>query len=214
MPRTIALLALALVVGPSVASAQGVSVAGRIGSTGVGGDLILSLAPKLALKGGVGFLPIDADVHLGSQTYRVEPPPMLATGSVDIRLLGPFRIMAGLLYRSDDTRFGGDLEGAVEIGDEVFNAPGRLDGRLISEATAPFLGFGLGALGGRGFHLYADFALAFTGDPTVELAGSGAIVDEPGFDVELEKERLSIQSDIEDYYRFWPVLNLGFRLGF
>lgn len=213
-PLASALVAL-LLVGPSAAAAQGVSVGPKFGSTGLGGDLVLSLAPKLSLKGGIGFLPFEFDLDMGGQTYTVEPPPMLVTGAVDIRVAGPVRIMAGLLYRSDDTRFAGDLDGdPVEIGDETFARTGRLEGALVAAQTAPFVGMGLGSLGPRGFHMYVDLGLAFAGEPDVELTGSGPITEEPNFEQELEKERLSILADTEDYYRFWPVFNVGFRFGF
>ncbi|MEQ9568808.1 MAG: hypothetical protein RLN75_01350 [Longimicrobiales bacterium] len=208
-------LAALLLVGPSAAAAQGVSLAPKFGSTGLGGDVVLSLAPKLSLKGGVGFLPFEFDLDMGGQTYTVEAPPMLVTGSVDIRVAGPLRIMAGLLYRSDDTRFAGDLDGdPVEIGDETFSQTGRLEGALIAAETAPYVGMGLGSLGSKGFHMYVDLGLAFAGDPDVELTGSGPITEEPNFEQELEKERLSILADTEDYYRYWPILNVGFRIGF
>ena len=208
------LLIAATLVGlaPSAIAAQGVSIAPKAGSTGFGGDVILSLAPKLALKAGVGFSLVEFDVDLGSQQYLVEPPPVFVTAAIDIRLTGPFRIMAGLLHRTDDVRFGGDLTGAVEIGDLTFNAPGRLEGALISTETAPFLGIGLGSLGGQGTGVYLDLAIAFTGDPDVSLIGSGAITSEPNFDVELERERVSILDEIDEYYRYWPIVNLGFRI--
>ena len=44
---------------PVGVAAQGIAVAPKVGTTGIGADLILSLAPKLALKGGVGFTLID-----------------------------------------------------------------------------------------------------------------------------------------------------------
>ncbi len=210
--RRLLILATLLGLAPSALAAQGVAIAPKVGSTGVGGDLILSLAPKLALKGGVGFSLVEFDLDLDNQRYRVEPPPVFVTAAIDIRVTGPLRIMAGLLHRTDDVRFGGDLTGAVEIGDESFNAPGRLEGALLSTATAPFLGLGLGSLGRGGMGLYLDLAVAFTGDPDVELTGSGAITAEPNFDVELEKERLSILGEIDEYYRYWPILNLGFRI--
>lgn len=210
--RRLLIVATLLGLTASGAAAQGVAIAPKIGSTGFGGDLILSLAPKLALKGGVGVSLVEFDLDLDSQQYLVEPPPIFVTAAIDIRLTGPVRIMAGLLHRTDDVRFGGDLNGAVEIGDESFNAPGRLEGALLSTATAPFLGLGLGSLGRGGMGLYLDLAVAFTGDPDVELTGSGAITAEPNFDVELEKERLSILGEIDEYYRYWPILNLGFRI--
>ncbi len=204
--------AVVTVVAASPAAGQGIAIAPKAGSTGFGGDLILSLAPKLALKGGVGFSLVDFNLDLGSQRYLVEPPPVFVTGAIDIRLTGPFRIMAGLLHRTENVEFGGDLNGAVEIGDETFNAPGRLEGALISTETAPFLGIGLGSLGQGGFGVYLDLAVAYTSNPDVALSGSGAITQEEGFEVELEKERLSILDDIDPYYRYWPIVNLGFRI--
>lgn len=208
-----AALALALAATPCAAAAQGVSVAPKVGTTGVGVDLVLSLAPKLALKGGVGFMPLDFDVDLGGQRYRVEPPPIFLTGALDIRLAGPVRIMAGLMHRTDDTRFGGDLDGPVGIGEGTYSAAGRLEGSLVSAATAPFLGLGFGALGPPGFHVYLDLALAFAGTPDATLEGSGPIAAEPGFDDDLEIERRSIVDDVDPWYGYWPVVNLGFRIG-
>lgn len=208
-----ALLVIALAISPAAASAQGFSIAGRAGSTGVGGELILSLAPKLSIRGGVGVIPLEFDVEMGRQTYTVEPPPLFVTGSIDIRVAGPLRIMAGLLHRTDDTRFAGDLVPPVEVGDESYDTEGRLEGALIAARTSPFVGLGLGSLGTPGLHMYLDVGLAFAGEPDVELEGSGEITSQPGFEAELEKERLSILADTEDYYRYWPVLNVGFRIG-
>lgn len=220
MRRTFRIPVLALAAGlvglataPAVASAQGFSIAARAGTTGAGGELILSLAPKLSLRGGVGVIPLDFDLDMGRQTYTVEPPPLFVTGSLDIRVAGPVRIMAGLLHRTDDTRFHGDLEPPVEVGDESYDTEGRIEGALIAARTAPFVGLGLGSFGPRGLRVYLDVGLAFAGEPDVELEGSGPITQEPGFAQELEKERLAILADTEDYYRYWPVLNLGFRIG-
>jgi hypothetical protein len=217
VPLVLAVLATSTL--PAGATGQGFAVGPKLGSTGLGADVIVSLAPKLALKGGVGFSLGHFDLDLGCgrdpdcTTYRVEPPPMFLTGAIDIRLAGPVRIMAGLLYRSDDTHFGGDLDGPSLIGDETFSGPGRLDGALVSAETAPFLGIGFGSLGGTGFKVYLDVALAFAGDPDVELMGSGAITSEAGFAAALERERLRILDDIDNYYQYWPVVNLGFRFG-
>lgn len=204
---------VALATSPGAAAAQGFSIAGRAGTTGAGGEVILSLAPKLSLRGGVGVIPLDFDVDMGRQTYTVEPPPLFITGSLDIRVAGPVRIMAGLLHRTDDTHFFGDLEPPVEVGDESYDAEGRIEGALLAARTAPFVGLGLGSFGSRGLHMYLDIGLAFAGEPDVELEASGPITEEPGFAAELEKERLAILADTEDYYRYWPVLNLGFRIG-
>jgi hypothetical protein len=222
LPRVLRAAAVSLAAfgfGTGAAMGQGVSLAPKVGTTGVGADVILSLAPKLALKGGVGFTLLDFQLDFdcaepggGCTQYDVDPPPLFLTGALDIRIAGPVRVMAGLLYRSDDTRFDADLDGPSEVGDSTFVGPGRVEGALTTPATAPFLGVGFGRLAEEGFSVYFDLGLAYAGSADVTMRGSGPIASEPGFDGELEKERLRILDEIDGYYRFWPVLNLGFRL--
>lgn len=212
--RRLLLLTLAVLAStPVAAHAQGLSIAARAGTTGAGGELILSLAPKLSLRGGVGVIPFDVEVERGRQSYTVEPPPLFVTGALDIRVAGPVRIMAGLIHRTDDTRFHGEFQPPVEVGDEVYDIEGRLEGTLVAARTAPFVGVGFGSFGDRGLQLYLDLGLAFAGDPDVALEASGAITEHPGFAAELEKERRSLLDDIDGYYRYWPILNLGLRFG-
>jgi hypothetical protein len=210
-----AIAAALLVVTPvEPASAQGIGLGARIGSTGVGADLILGLTDKLAIKGGVGFIPLTYEGDFDGNDYTVEPPPVLATAALDVALFGPIRIMGGLLYRSEDILFDAEVSQGLEFNGETYSESGIVTGAVTSSSVAPFVGLGIGGVVGRGVGLYVDAGVAFTGDPGVEVSATGDVTQVPGFTEDLEAERASIEADIADYYRYWPILNIGLRIGF
>jgi hypothetical protein len=190
-----------------------VSVALKAGTVGVGGDVAFALTDRLTLRAGLGLLPIEYDGTFDDQDYRVEPPPRYLTLGADVHLVGPLRLIGGLVHRSDPVRFEADLEGSVEIGDRTYTSEGFLEGEVESATVAPYLGFGLGRSVGRGLGVYLDVAVAFTGDPDLTLEASGPITEQPGFQTELEREQARAQEDLDSYYRYWPVLSFGVRLG-
>lgn len=190
-----------------------VSVALKAGTVGVGGDVAFALTDRLTLRGGLGLLSIAYDGTFDDHDYRIEPPARYLTLGADLHLLGPLRLIGGLLHRSDPVRFESDLEGSVEIGDQTYTSEGSLNGEVESADLAPYLGLGLGRSVGRGLGIYLDVAVAFTGDPDLTLEASGPITQQPGFQAELERERARAEEDLDSYYRHWPVLSFGVRLG-
>lgn len=201
---------------PVALTAQGpgqVSVALKAGTVGVGGDVAYALTDQLTLRAGLGLLPVGYDGTFDDQEYRIEPPGRYLTLGADLHLLGPLRLIGGLLHRSEPVHFEADLEGSVEIGDQTFTSEGSLEGEIESASVAPYVGFGLGRSVGRGLGVYLDVAVAFTGDPDLTLEASGPITQEPGFQTELEREQALAQEDLDSYYRYWPVLSIGVRLG-
>lgn len=209
-------LALALVstLVPGTLQAQGVSLGVRAGSTGVGGDVFVGLTSKLGLRAGLGVLPFKLEQDLDGDLYSIEPPPLFGMAALDVNLFGPVRVMGGLLYRSDDITFGADFTGGRDIGGTYYEETGRLDGALTSASVAPFVGLGLGRVIGSGIGFYIDLGVAFTGDPGLDLTASGPITSLPGFNEDFEAERLSLETDVKDVYRYWPMLNLGLSIGF
>lgn len=205
-------LALALAL-PRTLEAQGISIAAKAGSTGLGGDVVLGLTEKLAIKGGIGVLPFTYDGDFDGNDYTIEPPPLFGTVALDIALAGPLRIMGGLLYRSDDITFDATVTESFEFNGTTYSETGDLTGAVTSSSVAPFVGIGLGGVIGSGVGLYVDLGVAFTGDPGVEMDVTGPVRDVPGFLDDLEAERRSVEDDIADYYRYWPVLNIGLKFG-
>ncbi len=187
-------------------------VALRGGSVGFGPEVTLRLTDRLAVRGGVGWLPFEYESTYDDTRYSVAPPGRYLTLSADLSLVGPLRLTGGLLRRSGPVTFDADLEGESEVGDGSYDATGRLEGEVRSAETAPYLGLGFGHAAGSGFGIFLDLAVAFTGDPDLTLEASGPITESPGFDEDLERERSRAQDELDTYYRYWPVVNLGVRL--
>jgi hypothetical protein len=210
--RGLLTILLALVL-PGTAAAQGLGIALKGGSTGLGGDLVVGLTDKLAIKGGVGFLPFTYEGDFDGNDYTVEPPPLFGTVALDVALAGPLRIMGGLMYRSEDIVFDAQITESFDFDGTTYSETGALEGAVTSSSVAPFVGIGLGGIVGPGLGLYLDLGVAFTGDPGVEVSASGPVTQVPGFQDDLEAERANIEDDIGDYYRYWPVLNIGLKFG-
>jgi hypothetical protein len=191
----------------------GLAVSVKAGTAGVGGEVAVPMSPRLALRGGLGWLPIEYHGTYAEQRYRIEPPGTYLTVGADLTLLGPLRLMGGFLRRSEPVRFDADLEGESRVGDQTYTAEGRLQGEVRSATTAPYLGLGLGRTVGSGLGVYLDLAVAFTGDPELDLDASGPITEAPGFQADLERERTRAQAELDAYYRYWPVISLGVRIG-
>jgi hypothetical protein len=208
------LLAATMAIGPTALQGQGVSLGVNAGTTGVGGNLVLGLTSKLGLRAGLGVLPFSFEGDLDEATFTIEPPPLFGTAGLDVQLIGPLRVMAGVLYRSDDVRFDAEFTSGREVGDEFYDESGTLSGALTSSSVAPYLGIGFGRVIGAGIGFYTDFGVAFTGDPGVEVTASGDITEVPGFYDDLEQERQKIEADLSDVYRYWPMLSIGINIGF
>ncbi len=207
---TVALLPL---LAASPVAAQGSRLVFKAGTTGLGADVAIPMSPRTVFRAGIGFLPFDYHGTLNDTEYTIDPPGRFLTAQLDVSLAGPLRVMGGFLKRSDPIRMKADVKAGDQVGDATFAADGTLKGSLDSRGTAPFLGIGFGRVTAAGSGFFLDLAVAFTGEPTLELSGEGPITEEPDFDEELEKERARAQDDLSRYYRYWPILSVGFRLG-
>lgn len=205
------LLALALV--PVHASAQGLSIAPKIGSGGVGADVAFGLTDRLSARGGIGFIPIEfEDIDLDGNDFDVTTPDFFATVGLDFKVAGPLRLMGGILFRSGDFEYGTDIETEIEINDQTYTGSGRFAGAWENKSTAPFVGIGLGHVAGSGFGIFLDAGVAFTGDPEVTGVLSGPIAASVP-PAEVAAEVAAINDDIPSYAQYWPFVQLGFRIG-
>jgi len=212
------LVALALVVAgltlPEAAAAQAIGIAPKVGTAGAGADIGVGLGGRLSFRGGIGFIPIEIeDVELDDQDFTLTTPDFFATLGADFKVIGPLRLMGGVLIRSGDFEYSTDVEGSIEIGNQVFTVPGRLFGKWENDSVAPFVGIGLGTIASTGFGIFLDAGVAFTGDPEVTAEVSGTLAEQPGIQAEVERERQRINDDIPDYAQYWPFVQIGFKIG-
>ncbi len=201
------------------ASAQGFGIAGRAGTVGIGVEGALGLSPNLVVRGGLALMPFEFDATIDDIDFTLELPDSWYNIGFDFYPAGGFRIGGGMLFRSDDPEITGTLSGSatIEIGDVTYTADqvSEIQGFLISKDSAPYVLIGFGKHTSSGVGLFVDLGVAFMGDGEVELDATGdpAIVGSPEFQAELRKEEANLEDDIGTYTKYWPILNIGLRIG-
>ena len=195
--------------------AQGVALAAKAGTTGIGADLTVGLARSLNLR-------LGAQAYTRSETrteQEIEYDAKLELVSGEILLdVHPggrgFRISGGAIVN-------GNAVTAVSSEDAVYTINGvpypvglvgRLRGRVDTNDVAPYLGIGWGnavAPGGP-WRFALDVGAFYQGKPKVSLTAEPLIpaLLPPRFEQDLEAERQEIEDDL-DSYTVYPVVALG-----
>ena len=217
--RFVVLAAAALTVGPAALSAQGFAIAGRVGSLGLGAEAALGLSPMLAVRGGLGLMPLEPTATIDDIEFTVGLPDTWFNIGADVYLGSGFRIGGGMLFKPDDPTLVGELTGtaSIEIGDQVYTSTevAQLDGVLDSKDQAPYVIIGFGRHAAPGVGLFLDLGAAFLGEPEVRLDASGdpAIVGSTEFQAELRKQEQRTEDDLGSYLKLWPIVNFGVKIG-
>lgn len=204
-----------IVLAASGVQAQGIAVGARAGTLGLGGEAAVGIGQRLAIRGGVGVIPVTPKGTFSDVDYEVELPSPLMTLGADLYLLPSLRIFGGMLFGAEETNITGDFTGTVNIGGTEYSKSqlGDLTGTVKSATAAPFVGIGFGRHVARGFGLTLDLGVAFMGEADLELEATGPISTNATFQNELEEERREVEQDLRDYTKLFPVLSLGFRFG-
>lgn len=199
-------------------SGQGFGISAKASTTGVGGDAAVSLLPRINLRAGVGFIPIEPTSTFSDIDYTISFPTPQILAMVDLFPLGgAFRLTGGILAKTEDTAMEGELagEGDVLIGDRTYarSDVGTLTGAVTTNDVAPYVGLGFGNHAYPGIGLVIDLGLAFQGLPGVQLDADGPISGDPAFQQSLERERELAEDDIDTFFRTYPVVSLGLKFG-
>lgn len=216
----IAVLIAALLV-PVPGAGQGLGIGAKLGTLGYGVDAGLSMGSRFVLRGGVAFSPqqlfltdiIPADIS--GIDYSLEPPRTTLTLGVDAHLVGPLKLMGGIMYRSEDLVARGDADGPVRIGDTTYDVTGStVWARLEQSTVMPYAGLGLGKLTSLGFGVFLDAVLAYSSRSEVVMSASSDLSLIPGFDEDLQREADDFVEDAGLIKNFYPMLQFGVKFGF
>lgn len=223
--RLLVVTAAALIALPGALAAQGIGVAGRAGTLGIGAEGAVGLTDAFVIRGGIGLMPlelknpsfwepgadVDATLELPKTWYNI---------GVDLYLGGGFRVGGGMLFKPDDPTLTGSLTGSatIDIGGTKYTATdvAEVVGTLNSKNSAPYALIGFGKHTAKGFGLFLDLGVAMLGDPQVALEatkGTPAVINSSTFQSRLRTEEQTIEDDFGKYLKFWPILNLGIKLG-
>lgn len=200
-------IALFLCALAAAGSAHAFGIGVRAGTTGLGADVAWNVAPLLDFRLGYSHLNWDKDVSTDAVRYDGEVKLRNLNALVDFTPLGPlFRITGGFIFH--DTRYDvrgqdpgvGTISGTVEPGRDVI----------------PYLGIGYGTVAGAGVNFYADLGILFMGSPRARLSVECGPISAAAC-ASLQGQAAAEQARLEnelDKWKYYPVLNIGFTIGF
>lgn len=206
-------LAVVLLSAPAPLRGQGLALAARAGTFGLGGEVAFGLSDVFVLRGGYGFFPFDYEDSYGGEDYTVEFPPSIWSAGIDIYLGGgPIRLMGGVMGRTGDVEMSSEWTGSREIGGIVYDVPGAISGVLEQSAIAPFAGIGFGKHTAGGFGFFLDVGAAYSGQADIEMSVSGDVALVPGIEEAVQAEADMVEEEIGGLLKFWPIVSLGIKV--
>jgi hypothetical protein len=209
--------ALALPVG--AAAQSGIGVAGKVGTIGVGVEGALGLGSSLAVRGGAALVPINLDRTYSDIEFELDLPETYMNLGLDFYPGGGgFRISGGLLFKPDDPTLTGTFTEPQNIGGRDYTPQeiGSLIGEIDSAKTAPFVLIGFGRHTSTGLGFFTDIGVAFLENPTLSIrqeGGSLSGAQQAEFNNRLEQERQDIEDDLGNWLEFYPIVQIGLKLG-
>ena len=214
-------------------SGQGIGVAARGGTMGVGAEVSLGFYQKFAIRGGFGkmdwdFMPeIPTSLFgmgfgipgVGDATTTTALFPETINFGADLYLTDNFRVTGGLLLQTGETGIQGTVDqsgGDITVGSKSYSATTFETFKVTLDENKdyiPYASIGLGNHSERGFGLFAELGAAFHGDRvlTLQATGTGNILGETEFKTNLAEEEASLQQKVDSYLKIWPILSVGFR---
>jgi hypothetical protein len=206
MKRTIAFAAAVLAVAAS-GSVHAIGVGLKAGTTGIGGDVAMSVFPLVDARIGWAGGSISRSYSTSGASYDGKMKLNNLNALLDFHPLGPtFRLTGGLIFNDNKYDATGTPSGGV----------GSLSATVKGNSAAPYLGVGWGRVAGMGVNWYADLGAMFMGSPkaTINANCSGLSAAQC---TALQNQAASEQSALQDKissFKVYPVLSIGFTVGF
>jgi hypothetical protein len=221
---TLAVLLAGLMISQAVPAAQaqsiseeyawpGIAVGVKVGTLGLGGDVSLPIFPdRLNLRVSGNYLNYSYDGTANDIDYK------FTLDFKDFMLLGDwhpfannFRLSAGAVWNSNSkVKLNGTPTDDVKIGDHDYPAAavGTLNGELVFESVAPYVGFGnaIGPYEQTWSFVFDLGVIIQTFDST--LTADGPISGDPTFQADLKKQQDDLQDSL-DQFKIYPVLQFG-----
>ncbi len=222
MRKLVTAAAAFVILTPVPAQAQGFAISGHIGSTGLGGGVIIGVAPELNLRGMVGLIPGDPAIEVADIDWALDLPTFTLL-LADFYPMSGFHLSAGGLIISE----GGDLsvtgtfvDRSVEFNGNSYtgSAGDELDSQFLLKTFQPYAGIGFGNGIGKLVGMNLDVGVGFGEKPSVAVTPRGPLADDPVDGTQYRADVAAEVGDIEEampeYFRFYPVVVLSVSVGF
>jgi hypothetical protein len=122
-------------------------------------------------------------------------------------------LSGGLRYSSSNIVLTGDVTQTVDLGGTSYSLD-SLAGTIVTPDIAPYVGIGFGNPAASRFGFFLDLGVAYQGEPELDLEAFGNATTLPGFDADLQAETVEVEDALKKYFKFYPVISLGFSIGF
>jgi len=204
--------------GAAAFSAQAAGVGVRAGTTGIGADVGVNVAPTLDAR--VGYSYFSYKTHYNSDiNYDAKLKLSNLNALLDWSPFpGAFRFSGGLIANQNKADLN-STGGTYTINGTTYSSnDASVNGTVKSgRSVAPYLGIGYGNVARAGVNFYFDLGIMFMGSPKVSLSascgGSLNAAQCAKLRSDLEDERARIENDTRKY-RYFPVANIGITIGF
>lgn len=187
------------------------------GLLGPGPEIGYRATEQLGVRAGANFLSFAKNIKVDD--IRYEEQPVLRSGGAMIDFYpfeGGFRVSAGARVNGNKVRAKATPLTSVGVGNQIFT-PAQisvLSGVARVRDFAPAVTFGYGGMLQSGFVVAVEAGALFQGAPRLRdfRSEGGTLSGDPAFQAQLERERVELENDIDDY-RLYPVvqLSLGYR---
>ncbi len=212
----------ALLVNTGSAQAQKFAIAGQIGTTGLGGGVVIGVAPRINFRSMFGVLPTNPTVNIEDIDFATDLPSFLLT-TVDLYLTGAIHVSGGglLVTNSGNVDVVGTFDGVeVDFGGMPFT--GGPDDQLLGTFTLrqfqPYVGVGVGNALGQRLSINFDAGVGFGTMPTVELTAEGPLAEDPvtgpAYRAGVEQKETEIEAALPTFLRYYPVFSVSFSFSF
>jgi len=223
-----ALLALVVLVSAPLLNAapvqaQRIAIAGQIGTTGVGGGVVIGIVPRINLRSMFGVIPGMTTRNIEGIDFALDIPSFLLT-TLDLYALGALHLSVGGLLITNDGNLDvvGTFDGVeVDFGGLPFTGgpDDLLLGTFSLKTFQPYVGVGVGNALGQRISINFDAGVGFGTQPTVDLTAEGPLAEAPApagpaFLANLEQHEDAFEASIPDYLRYYPVLSVSVSIGF
>nr|WP_232429507.1 hypothetical protein [Noviherbaspirillum autotrophicum] len=215
MKKTLAMMAL--VAGLANTAYAEVGLVGEVGTTGVGGHVVIPLRKNMNARLGMGYLTYSYSGSTRDMNYDLSMKARTYDALLDWypREHSSFHVTGGLAYNGNkiDAQARPNSGGNYTVNGNSYSAAaaGKITGQVDFGKVAPYLGVGWSKASEKGWSFSTDVGMLFQGSPHTSLSSSGctagaAACNQLATDVAKENARLS---DEVSRFKVYPVLRVG-----
>ena len=200
----------------SEATSKPVVLMPEVSTLGVGATLSIPLNNKLSFGLGGNMFNYDTNSAYSGIDYDIDLELQSFGLTMDYQ---PFdsglTLTGGVRINSNSGSFSATPVNDITIGDQTYSAAdlASVNGSVSFEKYSPIVAVGYNKTYDSGFSIGGKLGVMFQGSPSISMSAEGILADDPSFLSELEKERQSIESELESF-KYYPVASFGVSWAF